>query len=328
MKWFTKILCVLSAGEACESVLERAVSIAENQGAELAVVDVIERVVTGIGLPEGGPVSAELQARLVRERLEGLDCLVAPHRERVKLRTDVLIGVPFLEVIREVLRNGHDLVIRAAEHQPLIARLFGSDDMHLLRKCPCPVWLVKCDPLKPYRRILVAVDVDELHPATELETRDALNRRLLELAGTVALGECADLHIAHTWCAPLESHMRSGFVRIDDAKIAAYVEDVRRRREAALGRLIAETVGGKASGAPDCLHLRTHLIQGQARKEIPALAERIEADLVVMGTVGRTGVPGFIVGNTAESILGQIACSVLAVKPPGFVTPVTLEAQG
>ena len=76
----------------------------------------------------------------------------------------------------------------------------------------------------------------------------------------------------------------------------------------------------------DYLKPRTHLVQGWARKEIPALAKRIEADLVVMGTVARTGVPGFIMGNTAETILNQIDCSVLAIKPPGFKTPVTLAS--
>jgi len=44
-----------------------------------------------------------------------------------------------------------------------------------------------------------------------------------------------------------------------------------------------------------------------------------------MGTVARTGIQGFIMGNTAENILNQLDCSVLAVKPPGFVTPVTLD---
>ena len=71
---------------------------------------------------------------------------------------------------------------------------------------------------------------------------------------------------------------------------------------------------------------QTHLLKGWARKEVPLLAKRIEADLVVMGTVVRTGVPGFFMGNTAETILDQIDCSVLAIKPSGFVTPVTLEA--
>ena len=70
---------------------------------------------------------------------------------------------------------------------------------------------------------------------------------------------------------------------------------------------------------------QAHLVKGPARKEIPELATRIEADLVVMGTVARTGIPGFIMGNTAETILNRIESSVLAIKPPSFATPVTLE---
>jgi nucleotide-binding universal stress UspA family protein len=42
-----------------------------------------------------------------------------------------------------------------------------------------------------------------------------------------------------------------------------------------------------------------------------------------MGTVARTGISGFFMGNTAETILNQLNCSVLAVKPHGFVTPVS-----
>jgi len=38
--------------------------------------------------------------------------------------------------------------------------------------------------------------------------------------------------------------------------------------------------------------------------------------------VARTGLSGLIMGNTAETILGSVRCSVLAVKPQGFVTPV------
>lgn len=75
----------------------------------------------------------------------------------------------------------------------------------------------------------------------------------------------------------------------------------------------------------DYLKVRVHLIEGWARKEIPVLAKRIDADLVVMGTVARTGLAGFIMGNTAETILNRIGCAVLAIKPPGFATPVMLE---
>jgi nucleotide-binding universal stress UspA family protein len=37
-----------------------------------------------------------------------------------------------------------------------------------------------------------------------------------------------------------------------------------------------------------------------------------------MGTISRTGFPGVTIGNTAETILQSVTCSVLAVKPDGF----------
>ena len=70
------------------------------------------------------------------------------------------------------------------------------------------------------------------------------------------------------------------------------------------------------------LNYRVHLIKGEAGKVIPERAERKRADLIVMGTLSRSGVRGFLIGNTAEKILQKVDCSVLAVKPDGFVTPV------
>ena len=86
-----------------------------------------------------------------------------------------------------------------------------------------------------------------------------------------------------------------------------------------------EVTSQLGKGAAEYLNPQIHLIKGGARKEIPELAEQLKADVIVMGTVARTGVPGFIMGNTAETILNQINCSVLAIKPSEFKTPVTLE---
>jgi nucleotide-binding universal stress UspA family protein len=50
-----------------------------------------------------------------------------------------------------------------------------------------------------------------------------------------------------------------------------------------------------------------------------------QIDLIVMGTVGRSGISGLFIGNTAEKVLQKVDCSVLAVKPEGFVSPVKLD---
>jgi universal stress protein E len=324
MHMFKDILCVAQNGQAGTPALERAVTLAENNQASLMVVDVADHITAGIGMPDDGPISAALQATLVNTHTEALETLVNPYRKRIEVQTKVLMGEPFLEIIREVLRNGRDLVIKTPEARDWLDRLFGSEDMHLLRKCPCPVWLIKPGKQKSYRRVLAAVDVDESYPPDELASRRALNRQILEMASSLALSDFAELHIVHAWHAVAESAMRGGFMHTPEDDIIAYVEQARQQHAASLDRLIREVTSNLGQDALDYLKPQTHLLKGWARKEIPALAKRIEADLIVMGTVARTGVPGFIMGNTAETILNQIDCSVLALKPPGFVTPVTI----
>ncbi len=64
-------------------------------------------------------------------------------------------------------------------------------------------------------------------------------------------------------------------------------------------------------------------------RAIARVGRLVKRDLIVMGTVGRVGIPGLLIGNTAERILGDMSCSVLAVKPQGFVAPVSpAECQG
>jgi len=325
MKQFKDILFVVETGQTCEPAMERAVMLAENNQANLTVVDVVESFSTGIEIPEAGPLAADLRNAMLRAKTEGLQTLINPYRARIQIQTKVLHGTPFLAIIREVLRNGHDLVIKPPEIQNWLDRLFSSADMHLLRKCPCPVWIIKPTPPKSYRIILAAVDVNDAYPPAELKSRHALNRQILEMAGSLALSDFAELHIGHAWHAIGESTMRGAFMRTPEEQISAYVEKIRCQHAASLDALISEVTRKLGQETVDYLKPQTHLVKGTARKEIPALAQRIEADLVVMGTVARTGVPGFIVGNTAEMILTQIDCSVLAIKPPGFVTPVTLE---
>jgi len=103
------------------------------------------------------------------------------------------------------------------------------------------------------------------------------------------------------------------------------VKAVERHHEENLDALIRETIGRLGPEATSYLKPNTHLIKGWARKEIPALIRELGADLVVMGSVARTGISGLLMGNTAEMILTQIDCSVLAAKPQGFVSPVTLQ---
>jgi universal stress protein E len=325
MKRFKDILCTVEPGKECKLALERAVTLAENNQANLTVITVAPSISAGIGMPEGGPISTELQAATVNSHKQELENLVEHYRQHIKIETRVLIGTPFLEIIREVLRNAHDLVIKCPESLVWLDRLFSSDDKHLLRKCPCPVWMVRPQTGESFDRILAAVDVDDSYPTKELKTHQALNEMVIELASSLAVSEFAELHVVHAWEAIGEDIMRHGiFMHKPENEVNAYVDQVHRHHAQLLDSLIKKVGARLGEDAADYINPRIHMPKGSARKVIPELANELQVDCIIMGTVARTGVPGLFMGNTAETILDQIECSVLAIKPPGFVTPVTL----
>ncbi len=326
MNRFENILCVISAAQTDTAVVARAVALAEHNQARLSLLGVVPRVTSGIGMPEGGPISGALQTWLVDEREQTLSDLAAPYAQRVDIQRRVVIGTPFIEVIRQVLREGYDLVMKTPEDLGWLDRLFGSDDLHLLRKCPCPIWMIKPRFSGTFGRIVAAVDVDDSYPPDELDGRLALNRQVMEMATSLALSEFAELHVVHAWDAIGETAMRCGFMSTDEEAVNAYVQAIGRRHGENLAALMRETTNRLGPEATRYLKPNTYLVKGSAREEIPALIRDLGADLVVMGTVARAGISGLLMGNTAEMILTQIDCSVLAVKPERFVSPVTLES--
>ncbi len=325
MERFKKVLFVADPENACRPALDRAVALAANNQADLAVVAVIPRLHAGIHLFGDGTTADDLQAAEEARQRVRLSSLIEPYGRRHRIRTEVLIGTPYLEIIREVLSEGHDLVILSPDGAAWSGRLIGTDEMNLLRKCPCPVWLIKCGGSRSFRRILAAVDVGDSDRPGE-ETRHAMNCRILEVASALARSERAELHLAYAWDAVGEAIMRGTTVNTPEKYVASYVRQVKERGAANLDALLGEVTEVAGRFAPDDPKPKTHLVRGSARREIPALAKQLKVDHVVMGTVGRTGIPGLLMGNTAETILQQVDCSVLAVKPPGFVTPVTLDA--
>lgn len=65
----------------------------------------------------------------------------------------------------------------------------------------------------------------------------------------------------------------------------------------------------------------TYVKEGLPEKVIPMVAKDIDAELVIIGTVGRVGLSAALIGNTAEHVIDELDCDVLAVKPDGFVSP-------
>lgn len=182
--------------------------------------------------------------------------------------------------------------------------------MHLLRKCPCPVWIDRPDCAHPYQTILAAVD--PIGHAGE-----GINRLIMDLATALAERVQARLQLVHVWSLEGESRLSSGHGRISETELHLLLEESERRHRNGLNRLLNDY--GMAARDEN-----VHLLKGDAAERIAGLARELSADLIVMGTVGRSGVSGLFIGNTAEDVLLTIHASVLTVKPENFVSPIAL----
>jgi len=313
MRRFNNILLVAGDEPGTRTSLDRAAELARNNKARLTLIDVLKGLPPGASEGGEGP-SVDLAMLLVEHRRMQLEDLISPFKSQgLKVSTEVLVGRPFIEIIRKTLLSEHDLVIKPAEGGGLRkAGLFGSNDMHLLRKCPCPVWIIKPTKRKEYAHILAAVDLD---PSDD--QIGALNTQIMDLATSMARSEGSQLHVVHAWSLYGENMLRVGFGKMPSSKVDGLAMQERDRHTAWLSELL-----GKYD--LDDLSPQVHLLKGEPKEVLPAVARSKQVELIVMGTVCRTGIAGLIIGNTAESILCQADCSVLAVKPGRFVTPVKL----
>jgi nucleotide-binding universal stress UspA family protein len=306
---FSRILVDVDAGAETHPALERAVWLAVRCQARIKIVDVLPDV------PQSARsfLNAALEEDLAAHRRERLAAIAARVRGDLPVTVELLRGRPAISLVQEVLRSGHDLLMRSHARSPGDPdRPFGAVDMQILRQCPRPVWMVRSGSARRSpRRILAAVNVS----ATE-ETEQALNTTILELALLLKELEDAHLTILHAWTAYGESLMRN---RMSAQNLAELVEAARREADKALSAFTNQ-FGDRLTGAD------IELFKGEPGSAVPYFAETHGIDVVVMGTVARTGIAGFVIGNTAERVLQRLRGSVLAVKPSGFESAVKLPA--
>ncbi len=218
----------------------------------------------------------------------------------------IAVGVPFLEIVRHVLRRGSDLVVLASRKPGLMERsIIGSTAIRVVRKCPCPVWVAGHRSEPGERTVLSAVAFQDLTP------------QVLALSGQIVSGRGGHWHVLHTMQYPELAGMRLRSAAPD--AIAAYES---KERAAAWKRLRAMTTPFEKSTGQD---IKLWLAEGAPSEQIILAARQLDADVIVMGTIGRGGVPGLLVGNTAEKVLNAAECSVLTVKPDDFVCPIEID---
>lgn len=308
MNRFKNLLVVASDGVDPAPLLDHAADLARRNDARITVFDVVD-----VNQPEpsliGDSADFDLHAHLIRTRRDELEALAASITG-IAVDVTVSAGVGFIEVIRRVIRGGHDLVVVGTDPPPRrmgIAR--SSMVMHLLRKCPVPVWVETEDAtLGP--DVAVAVG-----PFDEVVAPDSLDVTLLELGSSLASLQGGVLHVIHAWRLEGESLLRRSRHRVPSEQVDAMAGEAYHRASDRLGQLMTLV-------PEEGVDVQMHLERGEAGAVVPSVLEAVRPGVVVMGTIARAGLRGMFLGNTAEQLLGTIDVPILAVKPADFETPV------
>jgi nucleotide-binding universal stress UspA family protein len=308
MKSFKNMLVIVGPDDS-EATLNRAFEIATESKARITLMDVIKPLPKMIGMMPDVPSCEELAHALAAERSAKLKAIAERFSSSgVDVDVHVAIGNQAHQIVRRVLREEHDIVFKTAWGKK--DRSLSPACRALVRLCPCPVWVLKPQVHGEFDQILAAIDVDD-----DDEVHRKLNNTILELAYSVAQRDNAMLHVVSAWDLWMEQALRR---RSGDAEVDATL----RKHEMSVRQSLDHLLQSPEASASD---VQVHLHRGQAAQVIMGVAEKVEADLIVMGTVCRTGVAGFIIGNTAENLLSEVTCSILAIKPEGFETPVAVE---
>lgn len=299
MKRFKRILFATDTRLSGHPIVNEAAEIAKNNRSSLNIVDVVPDFPWTVRLTLDN--HEHMRELIAQEKQAELERLAAPIRQMgVEAETKVLMGKTSIEIIREVLRGDHDLVLRMAKGIDSTRQaFFGDTAFRLLRKCPCPVWITKPRERQEIGSVLVAND---LSPISDLA---------LELGVSIAGLQQAQLHVLHV----LELGL--GRPEWDSYEIRE------RARAEATQRLEDQLVRVGAANLTKPPHI--DIVVDAADTAIIPRIEQCEIDLLVMGTVARGGIAGVLMGNTAERLLPRISCSVLAVKPDDFICPVGIQ---
>lgn len=312
MQRFKKILFVCENGNVDADILSRAVSLAVDNKASLNLFHVYRENSIPSNMVEGYEKSMESHLRAL------LDKALAKENKAPRTSIQIEQGIPFIAIIQNVIMHNYDLVFKPAENtaEPsLPLPSFSSMEMHLLRECPCALWLYRPHKNKwDNLRLMAAVDPDNEDPV-----RNSLNKAILELATSLRIRKNnARLDIVNCWSAEAENTLRdSPFLKMQDHELEEYVEQSRQAALQAWEKVLAPFDLKDAK-------IQKHFVKADPSTFIPDFVKNEKIDILVMGTVARTGIKGFIIGNMAETILNRIDCSVLALKPEGFVSPVEL----
>lgn len=310
MEKYQKILAIVDPTTEDQKALKRAIELARKTGAcitaFLTIYDFSYEMTTMLSSDER---EAMMQS-VINDRRQWLESLLA-ELDLNGLSVDCQViwhNRPFEQIIGQVLKHGYDIVIKGThQHDKLKSVIFTPTDWHILRKCPCPVLLVKEHLWPDNGNILAALNI-----GSEEEEHQNLNEKITAEAKQLTKVMNANLHLVNSYPGTPVNIA----IEIPEFNASDYNLSMLKHHESAMLEHATAFNVPKAN---------THIKEGLPEDVIQDVANELDAELVILGTIGRTGLSAALIGNTAEHVIDRLNCDVLALKPDGYVSPLDVD---
>ena len=305
---YQKILAVIEPELSTQKSLARAIEIASMNGASitafLSIYDFSYEMTTMLSMDE----RENMRQAVIDDRTEWLVNLVSEKFSNHEISIDVRIvwhNRPYESIIYEVIDKGYDLIVKGTQqHDSLKSVIFTPTDWHIMRKAPVPVLLVKEHDWPCGGQILAAINI-----GVDDDNHISLNEEITKQALHFAKLLSSNVHLVNSFPGTPANIV----IEIPEFDPTMYDESAKLHHEQSM-RVHSEK---HHINKQHC-----HVAIGLPEDVITQYAEQLDAELVVLGTIGRQGISAALLGNTAEHVIDKLNCDVLAIKPNGFVSPV------
>jgi universal stress protein E len=305
---YQKILAVIEPELSTQKSLARAIEIASMNGASitafLSIYDFSYEMTTMLSMDE----RENMRQAVIDDRTEWLVNLVSEKFSHHNASIDVKIvwhNRPYESIIYEVIDKGYDLIVKGTQqHDSLKSVIFTPTDWHIMRKAPVPVLLVKEHDWPCGGQILAAINV-----GVDDDNHISLNEEITKQALHFAKLLSSNVHLVNSFPGTPANIV----IEIPEFDPTTYDESAKLHHEQCMQVHSEKHHINKQ---------HCHVAIGLPEDVITQYAEQLDAELVVLGTIGRQGISAALLGNTAEHVIDKLNCDVLTIKPYGFVSPV------
>jgi len=304
MMEYKNILVVVDPTTEHQPSLDRAAYLARSYGAKISLILCIYDLSYEMTSMLSADEREAMRQGVIGQQQTWVDQLIENYSDLTIESTVTWHNRPFEAIISHVFEHDIDLLVKSTHnHGKIKSVIFTPTDWHLLRKSPCDVLLVKEHAWPEGGIILTAVNA-----ISDDEAHIDLNNKVIQHATDIAKVVSGKVKLVNGYPGTPVNIA----IEIPEFNLNEYNSSVRKLHLEAMEK-IALTFGLDKS---NCI-----TEEGLAEDVIPAIAQELDVELLIIGTIGRTGLSAAFIGNTAEHVIDQLHCDLLAVKPAGFISP-------